>query len=177
MARARRTSFPRRSGAGRRRVTWSRGPDGVLSPASSAISVFPTGSQALEDDLTVVRLRGELLLYLLTAAAAQQGFRVGFGICNITENAAGVGATAVPGPLADIAWDGWFVHWIGAVKSVDATPAADGAVGVGVRVVIDSKAMRKTHRTDVVTAVLEVEEVGTATMHAEFNSRLLDKLP
>ena len=177
MARGRHGSFQRRSGSGRRRVSWSRGPDGVLSPASTSVTIFPVGAQALTDDLTVTRLRGDLILLLLTAAAAQQGFRVGFGICNITENAAGVGATAIPGPLTDIAWDGWFVHWTGALKSTDATPSVNGGAGPSVRVPIDSKAMRKTHNTDVVTAVLEVEEVGTATMHAELNSRLLDILP
>ena len=175
MARARR--FVGQGRTPRRRVSWSPGPNGILSPASTAVSLFPTGSQAVVDDLTLVRTRGELLLVLLTSSIAQGGFQWAFGMCVVTDNAFTVGGVgAVPAPLLDIAWDGWFFHSQGALKSPSGTIADMSSARV-LRVPIDSKAMRKLHNTDVVIGVLETVEVGTATMHAELRSRLLDKLP
>ena len=171
--------FPsrRRDSIARRKVTWTAGPGGILSPASTTVSLFGTSQQATLDDQTIIRTRGELLLSLLTAAAAQQGFQWAFGICIVSENAFGVGVTAVPAPLADVAWDGWYVHHQGALKAGTATPAQEASDGTVNRLIIDSKAMRKIHFSDVVVAVLETVEVGTATMHAELHTRQLAKLP
>ena len=174
MARRRRTSFPR-SGGTRRLVSWSLGPEGVLSPASTSASVFPSGTIANETDLTLVRTRGELLLSLLTSSGAQAGFQWAFGMCIVSENAAGVGATAIPSPVTDDFWDGWFLHVQGALKCVTAT-VVDGSRFSSARIILDSKAMRKLHFTDVVVGCFETVEVGTATMHAELRSRLLFKL-
>ena len=158
----------------RRRVTWSAGPGGVLSPASSTVSLFPTAQQALVADLTLVRTRGELLVLLLSAAAAQQGFQFAVGICNVTENAFNAGVAAVPAPLADVAWDGWLYHTQGTIKSFAAGTFSD--IAAAARIVVDSKAMRKTHQTDFIIAVLETVEAGTATAHFELHTRILDKL-
>ena len=147
----------------------------MLSPASSAVAIFAGGSQANLNDLTIVRTRGELLVFLLSAANPQEGFNFACGICNVTENAFGVGVTAVPAPLTDINWDGWLWHYQGAVKAFAAATFSD--ISQSVRIVVDSKAMRKTHNTDVIVAVFETVEVGTATMHAELRTRVLDKLP
>ena len=175
MARARR--FRGQVQTNRRRVSWALGPNGILSPASTAVSLFPVGSQAIVDDLTLVRTRGELLLILLTSSTAQGGFQFAFGLCNVTENAFSVGGvSAVPAPLDDIGWDGWFFHTQGALKSPSGTIADMGSDRT-LRVPIDSKAMRKLHGTDIIIGVLQVVEVGVATMHAELRTRLLDKLP
>ena len=174
MAHARHSRF-QRNGA-RRRVSWSLGPSGTTGVLSATgTSIFPVAAQALTDDLTLVRTRGRLLVQLITATASG-GFQWAFGMCNVTENAAGIGVTAVPDPLDDIAWDGWFVYETGQQISVDASPS-EGAEGSQLFIVIDSKAMRKTHDTDVIVAVFAVTEVGTATMEANLMTRLLDKLP
>ena len=176
MASRRRSRFPRSSGIRRRAVGWEPGPRGILSPASTASSLFGTTVVAIVDDITIVRTRGELLLLLLTSSVAQGGFDWAFGMCVVSQNAAGVGATAIPAPRTDDQWDGWFVHQMGALKSIGAT-VGTGLGGSQVRIPIDSKAMRKLGETDTIVAMLEVTEVGTATMHAELISRMLIKAP
>ena len=176
MAHARRSRFPQ-TGAPRRRVSWGIGPFGaILGVSASTNNVFPTAAQALSDDLTVVRTRGRLLLQLLTADAVAAGFQWAFGMCNVTENAVGVGVSALPDPLTDIAWDGWFVHETGFMIAVDSTPAENACNACQV-ITIDSKAMRKTHDTDTIVALLAVTESPVATMQAHLSTRLLDKLP
>ena len=173
-----RLRFPRIHGSGsRRKVSWTIGPEGQLAVITgSSVSIFPIGSQTVADDLTVVRTRGQLVLQLLTAAAGLDGFQWAFGMAVVTENAFGIGVTAVPDPLVDIAWDGWFVHETGWMVSEDSGPDP-ASPAVTLRLVLDSKAMRKTHQTDVVIAVLGVTEVGTSTMQASLATRLLFKLP
>jgi len=131
------------------------------------------------DDLTIVRLRGELIVYLSALDLVAEGFRWFFGICIVSENAAAIGVTAIPSPLADIAWDGWFVYETGTLESASGTIGNSENIGmINDRRTVDSKAMRKVHNTDVVVAVLETSELGDgSTMHASFSSRMLSKLP
>ena len=175
---ARRRGFSGRQGRSvvRRLTSWEGGPEGILSPASSAVSGFPTTLNILTDGFTLIRTRGELLLALLTTSVAQGGFQWGLGLTVVSTKAAGVGATAIPGPLTELNWDGWFVHHQGTLKAVTTTLGNDLGATV-VRVPIDSKAMRKTKEDDSVVAMLETIEVGTSTLHAELRTRLLFKLP
>ncbi len=175
MARLNRSRFPR-TGA-RRRVSWAISPSGQVGPISgNSNNAFPTSAVASLDDLTVVRTRGRLLLQLITADAVGSGFEWAFGMCVVTQNAAGVGVTALPDPIGDIAWDGWFVYEQGWLVASDATPIVDRFVGEQQLIEIDSKAMRKTHLTDNIVAMLGVQEVGTATVRAAFTGRMLSKL-
>ena len=179
MAYANRFRSQRTSNANRRRTTWGIGPFGtLLSISTTSNNLFPASSQALLDDLTIVRTRGELLIFLDAAGGAiNEGFAWAFGMCNVTENAAGIGVTAVPNPIDDIGWDGWFVYETGTVVT-RGTALEDGALTEMIRAPIDSKAMRKTHQTDVVVALLATSEQGAgATMTAQLRTRLLDKLP
>ena len=181
MPHVRSSRFPRAIGSGRRRkVTWSTGPRGRVTDTSAAVTVFGTGLQALEDDLTVVRIRGSLVLALETATAVNDGFdRVAVGIANFTENAFGAGVASLPDPIADAAWDGWMWYWTGSVFAAAPSASFPGLGPVGAyRIEIDNKAMRKTHRTDVLGAVISVADLnGTATLQTVLNTRVLDKLP
>ena len=177
MAHASRSRFPRRSAPGRR-VSWSPGPSGQTgSISASSSNLFTVAVAATLDDLTLVRTRGELLVAMqIVGGAAQEGFTWAFGMCNVTENAAGIGVTAVPDPQTDVAWDGWFVHEQGSLIS-QGTAIDESSPTLSQRVPIDSKAMRKTHLTDVIVAVLGVTEIGAgSTMFASLTSRILDKL-
>ena len=175
MAHSSRSRFQTRTA--RRRVSWTSGPIGGTGALSaSGSTLFPTAQQAALDDLTIVRLHGSLLLLIDSVAALGDGFSWSFGICVVSENAAGIGVTAVPEPLTDVAWDGWFVHEQGDLKGVTTT-TMDNLGGKIERRSIDSKAMRKLHNTDVVIAVLQVVETGDAAMRAFFRSRMLSKLP
>ena len=160
----------------RRKVSWAAGPGGnVLALTSSVSALFGTASEATIDDLTTIRTRGQLTVALNAASAIDEGFSWAFGICNVTQNAAGVGITAVPTPRADIAWDGWMVFMQGELFARDATPLDEPNLFQVYE--IDSKAMRKTHATDNLVAVVEVGEVGAASVSFHLGTRILDKLP
>ena len=176
MARSQSRFRSQRTGAARRRVSWVIGPTGLLQMTATSNNLFATATQLVADDLTWIRTRGELLLQMVTASAALDGFRWAFGMAVVTENAAGIGVTAVPNPIDDVSWDGWFVYETGDLRAITTTVASDSP-GWEVRVPIDSKAMRKTHATDVVVACFGVVETGTASMQAALSLRGLVKLP
>ena len=159
----------------RRKVSWTVGPNGSSGLITTASTVvFPTGLQALVDDLTLVRMRGEIA-FSITGTNIRDGFdAIAVGMAVVTENAFGVGVTAVPAPLTDINWDGWLFHWSG---SMAAMLAAAENEATQYRLVIDNKAMRKMHESDVIVAVIEVAtETGTASLEAILNTRTLFKL-
>jgi len=167
--------FPRGAGS-RRKVTWSSGPEGLVDISATGSFVFPTGAAAVLNDMTIVRTRGELLLTLSSASGAQLGFQYAAGICVVSENAAGVGATAIPAPLTDSFWDGWLWHREGNIQA-DATATLVNQLGCSVdRIQMDSKAMRKIHLTDVMVGVIEVIETGTCILRARMVTRVLTKL-
>jgi len=177
MAHSRGSRFPRRTGAGRR-VTWNGGPQGTYGTINtSTVILSATSAEAAGDDLTIVRTRGRIILNLEVAGAAGQGFEWAFGMGIVSNNAFGIGVTAVPDPIADEAWDGWFVYEQGTLMSRDSTPLLDGIDSVSQLIVIDSKAMRKIHLTDVIVGVLGVVELGTSQMRAFLQTRILVKLP
>ena len=162
--------------AQKRAVSWSEGPTGTHSITANQSTLFTTGQQALVD-LTVVRIRGELLLGLGAVDALLSGFpRIAFGLCNVTENAFNAGVTSIPTPLTDIAWDGWMYHWVGSLRAIANATLANAEGLTNMRLVVDTKAMRKMHATDVTCAVIETAgEVGTVTLAADLSSRMLDK--
>jgi len=178
LARSRGSRFPRR-GASRRPVGWEEGPFTTpLALSTNGATIFSGGQQVLLDGLTIIRLRGSLMCKLTTVTALGDGFsRVAVGFCVVSENASGVGATAVPHPIADIQWDGWFWHTIFNLRS-EPTTAEVWADPMGQwREIIDSKAMRKTRAGDVIIGVVEVAgEIGTAVINLVANTRVLIKL-
>ena len=133
----------------------------------------------MADGLTTVRIRGQMSVWLEVVTAVGDGFlEVGFGICNVSENAFGVGATAVPSPLDDIGWDGWMWHQLlSPVLGFSVTEGENTGPLSQVRFDIDSKAMRKLKASDVTIGVGQVSgEVGTATLQFIADTRILDKL-
>ena len=174
----RHTRFLRTAGANRRRTGWDDGPStasGSISAAGSAL--WSTGIQNGDDGITLVRVRGEVLLFLSTVTSNLDGFiRVAVGLAIVTTAAATVGITAVPTPLTDIEYEGWLWHWTGPMIGV--VSGGDSALGMGaVRVPIDSKAMRKWNTDETLIGVVEVgSEVGTAVLGFNASSRILVKL-
>ena len=96
-------------------------------------------------------------------------------MCVVTENALGVGVTVLPDPRVDVAWDGWFVFETGWVTAFDGTMTGNEGDSWDRRL-IDSKAMRKTHATDVIAAVFSVREEATAMVEGFLSTRMLGKL-
>ena len=101
----------------------------------------------------------------------------------MTVDAFNAGSTAVPGPQSDESWDGWLWHRYFRLTSAGAIAggaATDediaGIMGASLRVEVDSKAMRKVKDEEIVIAVVEVAEIGVATMWFQFITRGLFKL-
>ena len=176
MARGR--SFVRGS-APRRVNKWALGPGSelVTSIATSANTIIGSGVVlATESQVTIVRLRGDLLLYISGIGAALDGYNWAFGIGITNAEAFSVGgAASLPDPHDDSEWDGWFYHKYGTCYSPESTLNSGGGPSF-MRVEVDSKAMRKWSENYTVFAVLSTTEVGSAIMKVQFNSRMLVKL-
>ena len=97
---------------GRRRSnrSWA----GIISAAPTTI---PAASKVLlgsftptvSGDITVLRTVGNISITSDQIAVDEQQLGA-FGLIVVTDTALGVGITAVPGPVTDIADDGWFTY-------------------------------------------------------------------
>ena len=178
MAHTRGTRFARSSS--RRQTDWSEGPLQVASDITApGVTVWAVGQAAVDAGLTLIRVRGIIQIVLTAAASPLDGFRgIASGLCIVSENAAGIGATAIPSPVTDVAWDGWL--WHSFHHDLVAKLSADVGFELGSQViveVVDSKAMRKFTDTNVLVGVTEtVSEVGTSTMRLSARTRILTKL-
>ncbi len=178
MVQRNRSRFLRTSGSGsRRRVSWGVGPRGAVNGvAADQTLLFNIGAEAIVDDLTLVRTRGQLIAWVDNSASVGSDIGVAFGICIVTQNAAGIGVTAVPEPFTDLGWDGWLYHTQFHIGS-DGTET-DGSEFTARAIEIDGKAMRKLHNTDNILGVIQFhDEVGTFIGNARLETRMLFKLP
>ena len=187
MAQLRRLRSARTFGS-RRSTSWGSGPktgtDGlpVIISASGVQLGGIVAAPSLEG-LTVVRMRGEMLIRLTTGSSLDDGFFGAVGVAVFTDAAIAVGVSAVQSPIAEEGWDGWLWHRYfnvfagGVVGSGAATADNQGGESMTLRVEVDSKAMRKLPVGNSVGVVWEATEQGGATVSWAFNSRLLDKLP
>jgi len=178
---SRSSSFQRRGASSRRKPGWSLGPHNVAAQSitSSGATLITVGASALLDGLTIVRLRGELVVWLEVATSIGDGFgRSAFGICAVSENAAGVGISAIPAPIADISWGGWLAYQsIGSITGLSVTESENTGPLTMFRFQMDSKAMRKLRISDVVVGVFETSgEIGAATVNVSLNTRMLTLL-
>ena len=177
---ARRSGFFRgnRSVSTRRRTAWGLGPGGTGATAiSSSTSTF-LGAVAVPivDGITVVRIRGSLLLTLITATGALDGFRGAFGIGVASLAAVTAGINSVPTPITEQESDNWLYHtYFQVIANISAE--ADFNQATVVRIAVDSKAMRKFPTELALYAAIDTVESGAAVMDASFDSRVLAKLP
>ena len=167
----------------RRLISWELGPGGTAPTViNSTVAIFlGSALSSSEDGLTVVRIRGELLVYMLLATTSNDGFSGAFGIGLASEAAVTAGAASVPTPITESSADMWLYHRFFSVKSPVAFAsgaAQDGpSLATSFRLEVDSKAMRKLIQEDALYAMIEVAEVGTASIEVHFDSRILVKLP
>ena len=131
-------------------------PETALSVVQGAIATFTLSTDFGE---TVLRFRGEVLIQVVPDAAGDETV-VGLGITVVHANAAAAGGASLPGPMADIEAD-WLWHQFVPLRSIAATAASDVGLGLQARVVIDSKAMRKVEKDEV---VVFMAELGTTTV-------------
>ncbi len=181
MARPRTFTRGRPHGGSRRRTGWFKGPSEVTPTSITGIGslLWDTGLQAIDNGLTVARIRGEITLSLTTVTTVLDGFReVAAGICVVSENAFDAGTASVPSPLTDVAWDGWMWHELySQFRGFSTTPTGQSPLEA-IRMPIDTKAMRKLKATDVLIGVVETGvEVGTASLLFGASTRALLFLP
>jgi len=168
------------SSRARRKSSWEIGPGrGRATITASLTPVFVgTGAAATEDGLTLVRLRGDLYIRLIAAAASGDIMSGWFGIGITSTQGFAVGITAVPTPVTELAEENWIFmhHW--SVESVqDAEALNRGGIG-GLHIPVDTKAMRKFNVGDVMYAAVEASSTsGTPVASFEFDSRALVLLP
>ena len=184
MARMRR-SFAVSNRGPKRLNAWALGP-GFASQGSAAVlqlaaSAAPaavgSGVTPSIPNLTVMRIRGTLLVSLTAANVQRSGFQMTFGIGIVTADAFVVGSTALPGPFEDSNWPGWL--WLGGLDmrtGVGALAVGDPSINPA-RLEIESKAMRKFRLNEVLFMAVDTEESGTATVDIRGSTRVLLKLP
>ena len=166
----------------RRKPSWNQGPaqDAASARTAAGATLWNQSAVALESGLTLVRLHGELSMWLEAVTTIGDGFLTwAFGVCIVSQNAAGVGITAIPHPLTDANWDGWWYHSLhSAIIGLSVTESDNtGPVGQ-VRIPFQTKSMRKIKATDEVVGVLEMgTEVGAATATFTAETRMLVLLP
>jgi len=188
MARSR-SRFPRQAVTARRKSSWSSGPastatGGVQTISASGVTPLGLGAGITADGVTLVRTRGELLLFLATASASTNGFYGAFGIGVVSDQAFAAGGASMPSPITNVDWEGWLYYRNLSIISggiIDGTAASEDSlvnpVSASLRLEVDSKAMRKVGINETIFAVLDLVEIGTAALKVFFNSRMLFKLP
>ena len=137
--------------------------------------MFWTTGTAPAQNLTLLRTRGLFAINLISATAAGDGFFGAVGIYMATSKAFAAGIGSMLGPFADSNSDMWLWHSFFDVRAITAT-IGDGvnAATAGMRVEIDSKAMRKNFDPErVMVGIVEGIEVGTASCKFHADTRQL----
>ena len=104
-------------------------------------------------DETVLRTVGSIAVYSDQTAAGESQIGA-FGMIVVSDAAAAIGITAIPGPATDADDDGWFLYQPINQRMVVATAVgidAQGAVNYG----FDSKAKRRTESGETIAIVVE----------------------
>ena len=127
-------------------------------------------------EATVVRLRGNLSMFLASASAAGDGFHWAIGVGVVNTPAFDTGVAALPQPITEMEWDGWLWHRFGDVHVGDKTAGDVNWISASVEIEVDSKAMRILRDEQTLVAVMELVEIGTAEVDVFFDTRTLFKL-
>jgi len=175
---ARRSASRFRSHGPRRKTAWGFGPGGTgVNAISASTSVILTSAVALtvEQEVTLVRLRGLFSWYLTAATSAADGFQGAIGITLVSTPAFTAGVTSVPTPITEMAWEGWLYHRMISIHGSSAGDVSSDAANESFEV--DTKAQRIWEDDQTLIAVVEVIEVGAAAAQINFDSRLLVMLP
>ena len=147
----------------------------TLPGANSGAITNVTGAALLAiRPWTVVRTRG-LWHVESDQSAASETYSVAFGACVVSDQAVGVGVTAVPTPSIDAASDLWLLYEriMGTFEFGDATGFQTAG---GVQREFDSRAMRKVEEGTQLIFVIENGAVTAAGCIARTFARVLIKL-
>jgi len=126
--------------------------ESTLASAAAITHTMSTAEKA-KRPFTVLRTRIELNFRSDQTGALETQLGA-FGLCVVTDQAVGIGVSAVPTPATDIESDAWFVHQVLLNEFLFITGAGI-AENAGRRYVIDSKAKRKVNDDEQVIIVAE----------------------
>ncbi len=156
----RKSGFIMRSGGRRRETLWLGGTafsQALGAPTSVAlVLVLSAGALALRP-FTVIRVRG-VLHVRSDQSTAGETWGASFGDAVVSDQASGVGITAVPTPTTDSDSDAWSVYEF--MMGHFEHKSSVGFTDVGVNRIIDSKAMRKVEDGQDLVSVVEGPGAG-----------------
>jgi len=145
---------------GSKRVsTWlSIDPLVLTLSASASISHIMTTVELAKRPFTLVRTHLEMFIFSDQEIAGENQIGA-VGLCVVSDQAVGVGVTAVPTPITDLDSDLWFAHQIllSSFQFLDATGISAPA---GSAYTMDSKAMRKVNDDQQIIIVQENSTAG-----------------
>ncbi len=151
----RKSGFIIRDGGRRRETLWFGGTafSQALGATTSVALVLVLNAAALSlRPFTVIRTRG-ILHVRSDQSTAGETYGASFGDAVVSEQASGVGITAVPTPTTDSDSDVWSVYEFMMMHFEHKTSV--GFTDVGVQRIIDSKAMRKVEDGQDLISVVE----------------------
>ena len=153
MANLRRSRFNSRGP--RRQVTWiSPADQGYLAVGANAkvlMASFDPVATGMEKP-TIIRNRGELSVRP-TSFASDAGIVGAYGMAIVSDQAAAIGITAIPGPFTEAEWDGWLV-WHSFSMFLEFGDAT-GRFMADRAIIVDSKGMRKISDNETLVVVAE----------------------
>ena len=162
-----------RGGSRSRSRSWS-GATGSGFALSLTQLVLATFSLSTDFDETLLRSRGEVILDGVPNAANDEE-TVGLGLIVVQEAAGTQGGVSVPGPINDIDAD-WLWHRFVPMSSSTLSAGASDAILAQRIIELDSKAMRKVARDQVIVMVGELSTGTFATMRLGFGVRMLSQI-
>jgi len=134
----------------------------VLFSAAALVAIAPA---------TIVRSR--MLLSISSDQSGASEVQIGaLGVGIVNDVAGALGVTALPGPVTDCGWPGWFVHqwFFNEFQFISGTGTQSR---VERQYEIDSKAMRKLKGEEAL--VIMIENFGISGMDFHVSSRFLTK--
>jgi len=153
---------------------WGAGTGSVSATAISGGGkvILGSGVQTVGSELTLLRTRGILDMFLLSATSAGDGFFGAMGIGVFTDQAFTAGVASLPSPRTEQFSNAWLYHTYVSVHA-GVAGGLEGGREATFRDMVDSKAMRKFDANQVMVAILDVAEIGTAVMQVHFDTRIL----
>ena len=173
---ARRSGFrprsQRSSGVAR---DWGAGTGGsaVLSINGSINTILGSGVQTTGSELTLLRTRGILDIFLTSVTTEGDGFFGAVGIAIASDQAFTAGVSSLPTPLAEEFANVWLWHSFISIHASEVLVIPGGSGSAHQRIEVDSKAMRKFDANQVMYCALDVVEIGAAVASVFMDSRIL----
>ena len=139
----------------------------IASADTAAVQTSLNAAALALRPFTIVRTRG-LIHYRSDQEATSENYSGAYGQAVVTDQAVGVGVTAVPTPVVDSESDAWFVYEALTSRIVVGATTTTSISNIGHQVVIDSKAMRKVESGFDIVTVAETSALSSGMIFEVF---------